>query len=991
MKQLISKYLGVFCFTFCSFGLFAQQTKTLKGVVTSLADGSPVVEATVLIKGTKNSAITDAGGNYKLTIKRADKVLVISAVGFGNQEVKIGNRTVINIEIKPDASAIAEVVQTGYGEQDRKTLISSLSSVSAKEIVGIPVPSADQLLQGRVAGVQVSANSGTAGGGMAVRVRGTTSINADNNPLYVIDGIPIFNTPITSQGNAGQMMNPMADINPADIASIEILKDASSTAIYGSRAANGVVIITTKRGINAKPRVSFGTYLGMQSLGKQAQTISGAEFERLSNEVATNNDRVAPFRSPDAATNTDWNKQIFQSSPIRNYDLSVAGGDTKIRYLVSLNNFKQGSIIGTDKATSSFERTSARVNLDFELTDKVKIGTSLLLARSIRNGGQNENSPLSTLGAATLYPSNLPVYQADGSYTRFSTLENPVASALEQDYKMQANRFLGNVYMNYQIAEGLAFRSSWSIDYGNNKEDIYYNTFMAQGAATNGRGISSITVNNNWINENTLNYEKSLGGGHKLLALIGNAFQESRIERTTAEGQQFPSNNFRKIASATVQSSSADARSFGISSYFGRVNYSFKGKYLATVSVRTDGSSRFGASNRWGIFPAVAVGWRVSDEKFMQKMTNVSNLKLRASYGSVGNQNFFGDFLARGLWNGGANYGNLTGIEPMQLANPNLRWETTTQLNVGLDLGILKNKFIFTIDYYNKQTKDLLIDAPISRLTGFDSQWQNAGQVENRGIELGINATLLNKDNLTWNINFNVAHNQNLIKQLDSPITKFAGDVIRFQEGFPMNSFWLHRQLGVSAETGNVIWDGGEDGVFDASVDKFILGDAQANFYGGITNNISWNGFDLMVFFQYNYGNELLNWNKFYQEHGGTRNTNFSQSQLGRWQKSGDQTSIPKMTGANYAANLRPSRFLEDGSYLRLKNIVLGYTLPKNVVEKAYLSSARIYISAQNLLTFTKYTGLDPEVNSGGNIVQGIDLYAMPQPRIFTAGFNVSF
>jgi TonB-dependent starch-binding outer membrane protein SusC len=473
--------------------------------------------------------------------------------------------------------------------------------------------------------------------------------------------------------------------------------------------------------------------------------------------------------------------------------------------------------------------------------------------------------------------------------------------------------------------------------------------------------------------------------------LIGSAFQESRIERTTAEGQQFPSNNFRKIASATVQSSSAEARSFGIASYFGRANYSFKGKYLATVSLRTDGSSRFGTANRWGVFPAVAVGWRVSDEKFMQKMTSVSNLKLRASYGSVGNQNFSGDFLGRGLWNGGANYANQIGIEPIQLANPNLKWETTTQLNIGLDLGILKNKFVFTIDYYNKQTKDLLIDVPLSRITGFDSQWQNAGQVENKGIELGINASLLNKENLTWNMSFNIARNQNLIKQLDSPIMQFAGDIIRFQEGFPMNSFWLHKQLGVSAETGNAIWDGGEDGVFDASVDRFILGNAQADFYGGITNNISWNGFDLMVFFQYNYGNELLNWNKFYQEHGGTRSTNFSQSQLGRWQKSGDQTSIPKMTGANYAANLRPSRFLEDGSYLRLKNIVLGYTFPKNVVEKAYLSSARIYISAQNLLTFTKYTGLDPEVNSAGNLTQGIDLYAMPQPRIFTAGFNVSF
>jgi TonB-linked SusC/RagA family outer membrane protein len=1001
-QQILRKVLCMLCFISCGFGVFAQQTKTISGKVTSLEDGSAVPGVNVLVKGTNNGTSTDTEGNFKIAIKRTDKVLVFSAIGFGNQEEQIGNRSVINVELKPDVTSLTEVVVIGYGEQDRKTLTSSVSSVSSKEIANIPMPSADQLMQGRAAGVQVSSNSGTPGGGMTVRVRGTTSINADNNPLYVVDGIPISNSPLASQGVGGQVVNPMADINPADIESMEILKDASATAIYGARAANGVVIITTKRGANAKPKVSFGAYWGSQSLWKQPQVItSGPEFERLSNEAAVNNGGRAPFANPDAAVSTDWNSLIFQNAPIRNYDVSVAGGDTKIRYLVSLNNFKQEGII----RPSDFGRTTARVNLDFAVTDKVKVGTSLMLARSIRNRGQNDNNIYGALGAAFFNPSNIPVYQPDGSYTKFSIFENPVTAINEQDYKMVTNRFLGNMYLDYEIAEGLTFRSSWSMDYSSNKEDLYYNTLMIQGVATRGRGISSVTVDNNWVSENTLSYQKSLGGGHKINALIGNSFQETYIERTFAEGQQFPSNDFQRINSAAVQLSGSGATGFGIASYFGRVNYSFKGKYLATVNVRRDGSSRFGTENRWGTFPSIALGWRISDEKFMQKVDFVSNLKLRTSYGSVGNQNFsvldsddangiyLRDFISRGLWSGGANYGDLPGTEPVQLANPNLKWETTTQLNVGLDFSILKNKLNFTIDYYNKQTKDLLLAVPLPRSTGFNSQIQNFGQMENKGIELGINATVLNKEGLTWNVSFNIARNRNLIKRLASPFTQFTRDLIRLEEGVPMFSFWLHRQLGVNAETGDAIWDGGADGVFNASVDRFIVGNAQPDFYGGITNNFTWKGFDLMVFFQYSYGNDQLNWNRFFQEHGGTRNTNFSQSQLGRWQKSGDQTMIPRMTNANYAGNLRPSRFLEDGSYMRLKNIVLGYTVPKKLVEKASLSNVRFYVSAQNLLTFTKYTGLDPELNTGGNLslVQGVELYAMPQPRMFTAGFNVTF
>jgi TonB-dependent starch-binding outer membrane protein SusC len=998
----IFTYLFFICLVFgFSSILLAQQNRTISGKVTSAEDASPVPLVNILVKGTTNSTTTDPEGKYKIVAKRTDKVLVFTAVGFEALEVPIGSRSKINVELKPDLKALPEIVTIGYGAQDRKALAGAVSSVGAKNIANLPMASIDQMLQGRAAGVQVSASSGTPASGMFVHVRGTTSINADNTPLYIIDGIPIANLPLSAIAVGGQVANPLADINPADIESIEIVKDATA-AIYGARAANGVVIVKTKRGAETKPKVTLGAYWGTQSAWKKPQVLSnGAEFERLMNEAASNNGGRPPFSSPDAAISTDWNSQIFQNAPISNYDISVAGGDAKTRYLVSLNHFNQEAII----RPSNFNRTTARVNLDFSITDKLKVGTSLLLSRSIRNRGQNDASPYGALTSANFMPPNLPVYQPDGSYTKFTSVENPVAAANEQNYKMATNRFLGNLFVDYEISKYWNFRSSLSIDYSTNKDDLYFNRSLVLGAGTNGRAASAITIDNNWIHENTLSFQKNFTGAHKLGFLLGNALQESSTERTGAEGIQFPSNDFQRVSSSAIQTASSGATSFGLVSFFGRVNYAYKGKYLASVNVRRDGSSRFGSSNRWGTFPSVALGWRISEEKFLQSFSYITNIKLRTSYGLAGNQNFINlnaddangiyqrDFISRGLWSGGANYTDVAGTEPVQLANPNLKWETTAQLNVGLDFSLLKNKVNVSVDYYNKQTKDLLVAVPLARSGGFNSQMQNIGAMENKGLEIGINATVLNKEEITWSASLNIAGNRNLIRQLPSPITAFSNEVVRLEEGYPMYSFWLHRQIGVDRETGNALWDGGEDGIFNPSTDRFIVGNAQPKYFGGFTNYLTWNGFDLMVFFQFSQGNSQLNWSKFFQEHGGTRNTNFSTSQLDRWQRSGDATMVPRMANGNYAANLRPSRFLEDGSYVRLKNITLGYSFPKEAISKLRMSNARVYVSAQNLLTFTKYTGLDPELNAGNNLsaVQGIEMYTMPQPRLFMAGFQVSF
>lgn len=974
---------------------FAQQ-RTVSGTVMAATGSFPLPGVNIQIKGTLQGTFTGGDGKYSLEVPSNDAVLVFSLIGYASQEVVVGNQSTIDISMKEDVRELGEVVVTGYGEQDRKTLTSSISSVSSKDIQGLPMASPDQMMQGRAAGVQVSSSSGTPGGGMYIRVRGSTSINASSDPLYVVDGIPIVSNNLSGVGLGGQITNPLADINPADIASMEILKDASATAIYGARAANGVVLITTKRGSNQKAKVEISSYVGVQSLWRQPDVVDGSTFERLRNEAAVNNGGNPIYANPDAALNTDWLGQIFQDAPIHNFDASVTGGNERVKYLVSINQFDQDGIT----KPSSFKRTSGRVNLDFAASDKINVGTSILISRNFRNRVRNDNNIYGAIGAAYFLPTNQPVFQPDGSYTKFSIFENPVAAVDEVDIGMLTNRVLANIYMDYEITPGLIFRSTWSMDYNNVKEDTYDNTLLNTGSATNGSANSIVTVDDNWVWENVLSYQRNFGTDHSLNALLGYSAQNSYFERTTASGQQFPSNDFRRIASAAVQTSSSTGSGWGIEGIFARFNYTYKGKYLATVNVRRDASSRFGQANQAATFPSVALGWLVTEEDFMASQSLISTLKPRFSWGITGNQNGIGDFQSRGLWGGGANYTDFPGTQPNQLANPDLKWETTTQTNIGIDVGLLNDRFTLTFDYYNKQTKDLLLAVPLPRTSGFNSLVQNFGEMENKGFEIGLNGTLINKPDFSWNMGFNISQNRNLIKKLAAPFNVFTRDVFRLEEGIPLHSFWLHDQVRVDPETGFSIYRtvNGEAPVnssdFNSGRDRFIVGNAQPDFFGGLNSNLRYKSIDFNMFWQYTVGNDQLNWVRFFQEHGGTRNTGFVGSQLDRWQQPGDVTDIPRMVSANYRGDLRPARFVEDGSYVRLKNLTIGYTVPSATTERIGFSRIRIYGSGQNLLTFTNYTGLDPEVNTGANLgglAEGIDLYAMPQPRVIMGGINLTF
>lgn len=984
-------YLLILFLTLCAptFSVLAQG-RTISGKVTSEADGSELPGVSVVLKGTSTGVTTGIDGTYQLNVPGNASTLMFRYIGFQTKEVEIGSQSVINVRLSSDVKLLKEIVVTGYGEQDRKTLTSAQTSVSSEEIANLPAASSDQLLQGRAAGVNVSANSGTPGGGVFVRVRGSSSINGSSDPLYVVDGIPIQASNLSGIDLGGGTTSPIADINPADIESMEILKDASATAIYGARAANGVVLITTKRGSSGKAKVSLGAYYGVQNAPRKPAVVDGPTYERLINEAFVNNGKPAPYANPDGAISTDWSDPIFRTASIANYDLSVSGGSDKIHYLVSGNHFDQeGVLLG-----SEFKRNSARINLDFYPMDKLKVGTSILYSNNKRNRLRNDDNISGAMPGAINFPSNRPYYQPDGSYSKFSIFENPIAAVKETDIQMNTNRFLGSIYTEFEIATGLRLRSSFSVDNSSVQEDLYDNTLLNSGAGSNGYGLSQATRNENWIQENVLSYQLSKNE-HSFNVLLGTSLQESRFSITEAIGEQFPSNDFKKITSAAVQRARSDASSWGIASLFTRIGYDYKDKYLATLNVRRDASSRFGKDNRWGTFPSLALGWVISEEAFFEPMPDfLGDLKLRASYGITGNQSGINDFQSLGLWTGSSAYADLPGISPSQLANPDLKWETTAQYDIGVDISMFSDRLNIIADYYVKKTSDLLLAVPLPRTSGFNSLVQNFGSLENKGVEFAILANIIATPDFSWNTNFNIASNKNKVTKLAAPFNVYNRDLFRYQEGYPMYSFYFHEQTGVDPETGDIQFaDVNGDGKFDPNVDRKIVGDANPDFFGGFTNTFKYKAFDLSFFMQYSYGNDQLNWNRFFNEHGGTRDFNFNVSQLDRWQKPGDQTMIPRMTAANYAGNLRPSRFLEDGSYMRLKNITLGYTLPQTVLGKVGISSARVYLTGQNIFTITNYTGLDPELTGIGDnsLVQGVEFFSIPQPRVFMGGFNLSF
>lgn len=990
--------------------LVAQQTKplinsTLQGQVLDSITKEPLPGALVHIEGTTHSVSTDEEGKFGfVTGQIFPYTLEISYIGYEKKKI-IASEAKIEILLKPGFNQLNDVVVVGYTTQQRKNLIGSVTKVNPAESKDIPAGGFDAQLQGKVSGVQISSNTGVPGEAVNIRLRGATSINASNDPLYVIDGVFLNTNSLQTVNTGGKATSPIADINPADIESIEVLKDAEATALYGSRGANGVIIITTKRGnFNQKPKVALNLSQGIAKAAKLWELTTGPEHATLVNEYYRNIGQPEPFRPvtevingiagiglPEEQQTYDRLGEAFRTAALTNVDLSISGGAIGTRYYIGGGYNRQESTL----KPISFDRLSFKVNLDQKISDRVQIGTSNTIGRTGRNQARAGDGPQGGLLQAALHtPTYLSPYNDQGVLVGRAGFDNLTLLLENYDVHSTSLRYIGNLYADIQLSSDLKFRSTFSLDYNNYDESEYWNNLLIAGSP-NGLATSAIGQSTTWINEQTITYRKKVNQRHDFGILVGNTLQGSTLKRTSATGRGFASNDFKLISSAATTTSSQDWEKYNLASFFGRIDYAFDDKYLIDFSLRADGSSRFGSADLWGYFPAVGAAWRIKRENFLKNLAYLDDLKIRASYGSTGNQNGIGAFAARRLWSGiGSSYQGIPGIAPEQLANSELRWERTDQLNIGLDATLFKQALDISFNWYRKYTKDGLLPVTLAATTGYDSYTSNAAEISNKGLELALVSRNIRKTDFSWQSSFNIARNVNKIEKLENPLNYGSRDLILFQEGHPLYSFWVYNQLYVDPQTGDVVYeDVNEDGRITVA-DRKIMGSIWPDFYGGLTNNFTFKGFDANIFFVFSYGNEIYNHNRFFGEAGGARDAArvIFASNLDRWQQPGDITDVPRSDGVN-VNNYKDggSRWLEDGSYLRLRSLTIGYTLPKHVTDRWHLDRLRFYLQGNNLFTWTKYSGLDPEAAASSDPnEQGIDLGTPPQPRSFQLGINLT-
>lgn len=1037
----------------------------LTGTVTDATTGDALAGTTVQVKGTNVGATTDAAGRYQLNLPAGGRVLVFSFIGYQPLEVTVGNRTVVDAKLTATDNALSEVVVVGYGVQNRRDVTTAIGSVRARDLANQPVASFDQALAAKIAGVQVSQTSGAPGAALSVRVRGTGSISAGNDPLYVIDGIPLsrdtkFATGSTSTQFPDNPINVLSTINTDDIESIEVLKDASAAAIYGSRGSNGVVLLTTKRGKEGRTTISYDSFVGVQQVSKKLDLLNAYEYAQLNAEAKNNayldrnpagkitdpNDvrskgvgapstlippQVLPYLSGQAGlTDTDWQDEIFRAAPIQNHTLSISGGKDNVRFYVSGNYLDQRGIV----INSGFKRYGARANVDVK-TGRLSVGFNLNPTYA-RHDLIKAEGPYLAEGVVGLAVQIAPIWPvrnrtggpADGSYNfdangwgyGATSILNPVAIANEVSDKLGHLRLLGNAYAQYDITPGLSYRLSVGTDINSFQRDYYRPSTLEirdRKGPSVPTGFSRAQNFVNWLVENTLNYNRSFGA-HTVSALAGFTAQKDRRTATELTATNFPNDLVQTLNAGQVSSGGSDVQEWSLLSYLGRVQYDYGGKYLLSAAVRADGSSRFGRDNRWGYFPSVSAGWNVSQESFLKGVTWLSDLKLRGSYGLTGNFQIpnYGSISL-------LNYQNyvlgaetiVSGLAPANSANDRLRWEKTAMLDVGFDVSFLRNRLNLTVDYYNASTSDLLLNVPVPRASGFSTELQNIGKVNNQGFEftLGTRQTF---GRLGWTASANLATNRNRVRALGpsgDPIIVaggVAGAQFITQIGHPIGEYYTMIYDGVFKNQAEVdayphtattkpgdfrFIDNNNDGKIDFSSDRAVTGSYFPKYTFGLTSGLTFAGFDLNVAVQGVQGNKILNLIRryIYNIEG---NGNLFQGALDRWQ-SPENPGNGLVNRANRLATGSNGEIstwhIEDGSYVRIRTLTLGYALPTALTQRLQLNRARIYVTAQNPFTFTKYIGYNPEVNSRPDsaLSSGEDYGTYPLPRTTSVGLNLSF
>lgn len=1035
MKRL----LFIFLLTLSgSAALLAQ--RVLTGKVTDQSTGEALIGVTVLVKNTSVGTITDADGNFRINAPNDARTLVLSYTGFESQELTLGASNVVDVNLVPGANTLAEAIVTGYGTQIKRTLTGNIAKIKAADIQDMPITSLDQSLQGKAAGVLVNAGSGKLGQGIRVNVRGQSSVSASNQPLYVIDGVPVTTDNLSLSGGA---TNPLADINPQDIESLEILKDASAAAIYGARGANGVVLITTKRGRVGNSKVTFGTFFGNAKPTRQVEFLNTEQYVQLYRQAAANSDRLDGLdpKDPDSSTSymenffkdqslgtfgtgnqvsTNWGALAYQDAPMRQHDLSVSGGDAKTQFYVSGQLLdQQGIILG-----NALNRITGRANLDHQVYKRLKIGVNINQSRTLNeriSGDRQFDNPVQMVALPPMTPQNdpetgLPVGTPPGDIS-IPVYYNPIINIGNAYYNTTVNRNISTAYGQLNLLDGLTFRSELGVDLLNQFEEQYYNSKTQRNfGAPGGLGRRRQTNVENLNTNNYFNYNKNLWSEIlNLDATAGMSFQRSQLKRSYTEGRDFPSDAYRMLVSAARKTDGSSSQSdFSFLSYFARTNLRFYDRYIVGLSARVDGSSRFGANNRYGFFPAASAAWIITEENFLKDSKAISFLKLRGSWGRTGNADIIlagsqagtiDNFPQLGLFAGDAAYGGLAGQRPSQLANPDLSWETTNQVDVGLDFGFLKNRISGEIDFYQKNTTGLLLNVNVPATTGFFTQARNVGALTNRGVEF-----VLNTNNTTgafkWTTSLNFAANRNKITDLDGQIIEGGlSNMSRAVEGQPIGTYFTPEYAGVDASNGNALWYKNtkkDDGTFDRTTtnvynqaQRVVAGSALPDWIGGVTNTFSYKGLELSVFFNGQFGNEI---NFYGVGRFSSANARFEDNQtvdqLKAWTKENPNTNVPEAR-LFYNNGAQPSsRFILDGSFVRLRTATLSYQVPKNVLSRAKLNGLRVYVTGQNLLTFTDYAGWDPEVNADDivtNIAQGYDFYTAPQAKTIVGGFNITF
>jgi TonB-linked SusC/RagA family outer membrane protein len=973
------------------------------GTVTA-EDQSGIPGVSVLIKDTSIGTVTDANGKFAIRTRSADDVLVFSFVGFKTVETPVKDQSNINVTLTEEGKVLNEVVVVGYGTMDRKTLTSSVSTIGSEMIDKDPLPSISQAIQGKAGGVQVTQRGGSPGGGVNIRIRGTTSINASSDPLYVVDGIPVnSNTNFVGGsdfnfGGGSQGINILSSINPGDIESVEILKDAASSSIYGARAANGVVLITTKRGKANETNIMVNAYAGISEMPRERKydMMNTSQYIDYISEWYQYKGTPAPEGLLRSDVNTDWQDEIFRTAPMQNYEIAASGGSDKTQYYTSIGYYNQDGIL----LNSDFSRISARVNLDYQQSEKLKFSTNINLTRAVNNRVQEENSKEGPTKNGLVVAPNVPVKNPDGTwgYEAIGNRENPVAMLTLPINRAETFRILSNISGEYKITKSLTFKTNFGVDMSYIDELFFMppNGIKAF-AASGGIGASRSTKDQLWVNENTLTFDRSFGN-HAVNLLGGVSFQESKFSFVDARKSNFSSNDIPYLsAGGVISGANASAQEWSIASFFARANYAYKGKYLATVNMRVDGSSRFGKDNRYGSFPSAAVGWRISEESFLDNAKALTNLKLRASWGITGNQNI-PNYASYSLYSGGSSYLNGPGFYPSALGDRNLGWETTKQTDLGLDIGLLDDRISLLADYYWKDTKDLLIGVRVPATSGYANAFRNVGRIQNKGFEFELTTRNL-VGNFRWTTSLNMTFNRNKVVSLpDGDIIGSGSNPNIAREGLPLGAFFGWKMAGVNPETGMIdfVLADGSVGPPTSGNDKRIIGDANPKYFGGITNTFSYKGIDLSIMGQFTYGNEVFNYNQAEIMSSFSPSNNGSADWTRRWRQPGDITDVPRITPSDFSNATISDRFIEDGSFFRLRNITLGYTIPSSVIQKWKMKSLRIYATVQNAYVFTKYKGFDPEVSAspGGSntgIVYGYDYGSYPQPRIFTGGINLTF